>query len=242
MLWLLSTLTAAACSSSAPPDPATCTMGAFWGDCGCGGEPKLACADDERGTCRWFVGGCVPVGYEASPCKVDNLCCRDDWPFEERTGWDTFKQLYGWGLEPWDAEREMNVSVQLDSGLEVEEMRWTCPEGGAPAICRGEPGMAREHFGGAFAFRLWDDTLSFAGSTPIIEVRRGDDPVARVCLLEFTDRVDPSCESLPRDPSPTCATAGTLTLSVMPEDEGALEQVHGTLTATFPEGVFEARF
>lgn len=246
---MVTALGVAGCSSSVEPpqpDAETCTMGAFWGDCGCEGEPKLACTDDERGSCRWFVGGCVPVGYEASPCKAKDICCVDDWPFEERTGWDTFKQLYAWGLEPWDTEREMNVSVQVDPRLVVEEMGWTCPEGGGPAICSSEPRMRRLDDGGSFSFRLGSEGLSFAGANVIIEVLRDPRATARVCMLEYTDRKTPSCQGdllfRGRDPNPVCASDGTLTLSAMPGNAGELEDVHGTLTATFPEGVFEARF
>lgn len=221
-------------------------MGAFWGDCGCDGQPKLACTDDARRSCRWFVGGCAPEGYAVSPCSVEDICCVDDWPFEGHRGVATHQQLWAWGLEPWDAEREMNVGVIVDPSLEPEEREWTCAvdeKVGSP--CEGEEQLGREHYGGTFSLRLSSDTVSFGGWYMLVEVRRGEDPAARVCRLPFTDDVEASCSSIDpeyRDPDPVCASIGLLTLTAMPGDAVSLEDVHGTLTTTFPEGAFEARF
>src|SRR5262245_7773616 len=67
-----------------------CFVGDAFADCGGTGDaPILACRmlSDWR-ECRWFAGGCVATGYEPSPCPPDDVCCRDNFPFDVVLGND----------------------------------------------------------------------------------------------------------------------------------------------------------
>lgn len=68
------------------PSPEDCQFGLFHATCGdTEGGPTLAC-HEMYGTCSWFDGACVPVGYRASDC-FPNACCHDSsagtWPFRD---------------------------------------------------------------------------------------------------------------------------------------------------------------
>lgn len=260
-------LAAMGCTSESDGQQAepTCDMGAFFADCGCDGEPALGCIPDGDRQCRWFVGGCAPSDYVLSDCAADDICCAEDWPFDESAGIqsiDHYAQLYAWGLEPWDAEREMNVSVTVDSELAPAEPSLTCdgldrmgsPCGmdSGPVIADGggedggvseptrQPAVEHEYYGATFALYLEPSSWDNYGWYLVAEVTTGPEPVARVCRLPYTDATGPDCGLLGTDP--VCATSGMLTLDSTPADAAELAETHGTLSVTFPDGSAEASF
>src|SRR5687767_8928731 len=82
-----------------PPAFDQCYAGYFFADCGGDGDPRFACSPDHG--CRWFQDGCVAVGFEASPCPADDICCVDDWPFADGAYPAAWRSLYGLGTAPW---------------------------------------------------------------------------------------------------------------------------------------------
>jgi hypothetical protein len=78
--FLLATL-----STSCAPDGvpmSECKFGLYWADCGGNGEPVLGC-DRSSGDCRWFATGVAAQNHAVSDCPVSDVCCHDNWPFED---------------------------------------------------------------------------------------------------------------------------------------------------------------
>lgn len=231
--------TAASCgSANSSPDPSACEFGAFYADCGCTGSPVFACAAGDD--CRWFVGGCAPEGYVPSTCSSEELCCHSDWPYSRMSDpiapEAIHSQLYAWGIEPWDAEREMNVSVSVDPTVEASGATVEC-DGMSPtsgSVCEETTELETQTRSGAVViyFRSKPE-LAFAGWDLVLEVSRSRPAQARLCTLAFTDSHSAQCPM--SGVEPRCAVSGALELSSDPA-AGIDGQLHGRLTSRFDGG------
>lgn len=223
--WLQSLLPVLALTGCDGPSIETCWQGAFYADCGGLGVPTYACEGED---CRWFVGGNVAANFEASSCAPKDVCCHEGSPFARspqlsNVGGD---QLFYWGKQPWDATREMNLTVLRADDIEVRA--FVCEEDEF-ASSDGCPVQVAEDA----ALALVRDTITvfptktgwaFYGWTPIIEI----DPKlgkARICAGSFTDIYHAGC---PRAGQPmsdfmVCASSGTVRLSqnISPDGSGA---------------------
>ncbi len=81
---LASSLVAILCVSCGPDGVpiSECAFGLYWADCGGNGEPVLGC-DRSTGECRWFATGVAAEDHAVSDCPASDVCCHDDWPFED---------------------------------------------------------------------------------------------------------------------------------------------------------------
>lgn len=214
-----------------------CMLGHAHADCGGEGEPVLGCHG--FGDCRWFRGGCLPLGYVASFCSADNVCCQDDWPyhafevFEEGPGVQGIESLlHGWGSRPWDSLRDTVVEVQLDPELLFEMPQVSCNSAAGP--CDGGRlrilGYYRNSL--AFSFAPPADSNQWGLTVDVL-----DDPDhglrARICRTPQPERFGGGC---PHMPDPTCAIEGQIRLTRMPRYPADLVDLHVRLRARFADG------
>src|SRR5688500_642187 len=77
---------AEACGGERPDALTACTVGLFRADWGGSADAVLAC-HELGGECRWFEGGCVPIGYRPIECPADMPCCETTadgtWPYPD---------------------------------------------------------------------------------------------------------------------------------------------------------------
>jgi len=217
------------CPGDVPPALAACTRGRAFADCGGTGPPRLACrVGMAGGECMWFVTSCVADGFIASECASDAVCCVNDWPYTPTgSGRDSFLHpfLYGYGARPWDGERVLSVTVEVDADLGPGSGMFTCE--GTPPFSGGQnpcatgakvkPSSARTGHWLSFDLAPRNDLY---GWTVWVELDTTRTPlVARVCTSSFTDARQLMCKLLFE---PVCATAGRVTLSTLPADAAGL--------------------
>ena len=221
------------CPGERPPIE-SCFQGVFFAECGGDGEPLLGCTEDD---CRWFADGCVAAGYEASNCPADDICCHDDWPFEDDGFYPSSPlngSLFWYGSAPRDRTTEVVVPVTVDAALKGE----------TSVSCDGPPprdGTPCEWPRMGAGMYLTQDTLAgvlwnegwFGGWQPSIEIiPQPDGPLAaRVCAEPFTDFLPQSC-GLPI----VCASSGTARLNRWPSGPEDLAGVVIEFDVTFPNG------
>jgi hypothetical protein len=216
-----------------------CDTGLAWADCGgTAGEPLFACTSTTH-ECRWFAGGCVAQGYEASSCPAADLCCHEGGPYEPGSiahALDTSSFTLAWGTEPWDEVRERNVDVVLAP-----------PSGPRPSLaCAG----AVVRTGSPCATDLADVGIyprvsdrgfvvyvvpppNLGGESYTVELEGTGTASARVCTLPFDDTGNTTCDGgRPR----ACATAGTLTVARVPTTDVDAAGLHLDLDAAFADG------
>jgi len=214
-----------------------CTLGQAHADCGGVGDPVLACHG--FGDCRWFAGGCVAVGYVASFCTTDDACCQDGWPyhdfdaFDEAPGAQAVEALlHGWGEQPWDTQREMNVVAALDPEVLPGVPSVRCSAGDGP--CDGGRVRMLGYYTHSFSFALEPPLGSsdWGLSVDVIEdPRRG--LISRVCRTSQPERFHAEC---PRTPAPSCAVDGELFLGKLPRYPAEVGQIGMRLRARFEDG------
>lgn len=217
------------------PELERCYAGAYFADCGGGSPPAFAC--DDRGQCRWFVGGCVAQGYDASECGAADLCCRDGWPYDDMD-FDTERDLaiaaavLGLGTSPWDRERAMVIPVTIEPGLEPAAPGFACsdvPDGAGETPC-GES-QATLALPGTLVVTL--GSVGVWGWQLVLEVDlAAESRRARACTFAYAD-TPRACSQVE---APVCATAGTLVLNAVPMTEDELADVHGQLEAQLADG------
>ena len=225
----------------ARPSITECAYGAAWAECGgSAGEPVFACYEGGGG-CLWFANGCVAVGFTASTCPADNLCCVENLPYpSSSTG------IYGsialathlseWGTLPWDRERARSVDVTLAT-LATTTPTVSCA-GIANATmgpCDAEANSGRRDVQGeVFTARVRPNTIAIGFWTLSIEVTRDADATlhAQVCRLQSTDYTSFQCSSS----EPACAVSGTLELDAFPMDYDTAATTRLHLSATFADG------
>jgi hypothetical protein len=198
------------------PAIADCYVGEFFADCGgTGDEPVLGC--DDQGRCLWFTGGCAPDGYDGSSCGSDNVCCHEDWPFDDERGSNVGQLLAAFGTAGWDRTTATNVSVTVDTTLTGSATTISCTpfdsspnytpcNDAAPVISAFQTGTTVITAGSvqgnrAGGWYMWieivDDGAGALGG--------------RVCEAWYT-HVPDYC--YPH--SITCATSGTVTINQLP--------------------------
>jgi hypothetical protein len=198
------------------PELSSCFVGDFFAECGGDGPPRLACAEDE---CRWFAGGCVATGYEASDCDATDVCCHSAWPFANPDHNDLFPRLFGFGLHPWDRTTETRLSASVDPGLAIPMSSVSCS--GPPPFYPefGFDPCTEEQY---YSVRIRSTVTigstplypQIAGWTPWVEIIRDDvgGMTARMCAVEFTDAHFLMCG----DWASLCAASGSVTMSHWP--------------------------
>ena len=227
-----------------PPSLRECSfVGDGFAECGGTSEPRLACMGD----CKWFLGGCVPLEYTASPCSTDAMCCVDDFPFPITDSTARYQRSYliERDARVWDRSALHGLAVVIDpSVVAPATVTVVCSGPCAPtssSLCRLEPGQiiqARDQFG-------YDDTptivigpqSAYAGTTLRLELFPREDGsfVGLATHNAFTDAVaspvpcpfgGPVDTTEPAMRTPT----GTITLDRMPT-----EVVHGHAELVFSE-------
>lgn len=222
-----------------------CFNGRAFSDCGGPGPPIFACSEDLG--CRWFSGGCAARDFVASPCAADNICCIDHSPFSYDPLEDGYSQVLtslsfwflAYGLEPWDRDRAVNLTVSMDPGV----------DGTAPMRCEGDypdpypPSPCMNELG-VHASTWLQDTLTiqieaaepaYAGVGIDVEIIPGltGGFRARACTTEYTDFGGPSC---PREPPIVyCANSGTVTIDHWPTSPADSEGLTGTIDLAFDD-------
>lgn len=227
------------------PSADDCQFGLFHASCGdAQGEPTLAC-HEMYGTCSWFDGACVPVGYRASDC-FPNACCHDSsggtWPF--RDAWQpsepgsTRRAIYD--LEAMD---EAVVTGSSPLGLTVT----TDATIGAPAsreiACSPENPL---RFCGPEILSSWVSrtdlsiVVRLASQSVAIEavyVEILEDDLGSVHARAFlVQEPDTDLDPPPRCQSGLSARILGGTLSWNGRTEGNLEDLHGELELTLADG------
>jgi hypothetical protein len=228
----------AACgaSTTAPVSSlASCFVGDFFADCGGSGAPVLACRDDVS-DCRWFTGGVIASGYDASTCSSTNICCVDRWPFSDGAHESPLNQdVYHHGTQPWDRTRAMTVPVTIDPSLPAGTGMFACtgspPNSFQPSPCR-DVNTAGFYRGGhpGTVWMIVGDTTSGAGWYPHIEI----DPttsMARICTNYMNDAISAGCPF--SESYYYCAQSGTLTLSKLPASDDDFTDLHGRYSVDF---------
>lgn len=236
-----------ACGNShSAPDPATycdaeqpslteCSRGEFHADCPGSGPPVLACGELD---CLWFTTGCVALGYSPSPCPADDICCLDDWPFEQ-PGEPSFlyPRLYALGTAPWDGRAFLSIPVEIDNGLEgPESPTFECPGDNAPVglgsnhPCAGWLGSPV----GYVTERVVIDVPNggVGGWYPWIEVSPTES-LSRVCVMPYSDVSRETCIAALAEP--LCASVGSVTLGWIPASSDELTGLPVRIDVTFSE-------
>ncbi len=227
---------AEACGGEQPPLN-QCFVGDFVADCGGDSTPVLACASPSGADCRWFESGCVALGYQPSDCPNSDICCHADWPFEELKPFELERQLFGLGTQPWTRERELTVSVTVDSTLTVSETTFVCegtdPERGSNTPCTGWMGVPQARFGGTLV--LASPNSGVSGWYPWLELdlEHAGGPMARVCLYTYTDVYTGQC---PQDRDASCAVSGTLAINRIPAKGEDLSGLLASVDVQFASG------
>lgn len=215
------------CPNPAPPLD-SCLLGDAFARCAGDGPSRVYCpAEGVLGQCRWFEGGCPARGF--------TINCPDLVPCPQFECAATSFLAFGWGTQPWDLEREMNIEVMLDPALEVPAPAVECSAcqllAGAPwegwaGECLATPGpcdaaelsvwrrQSRDANGDEFVTIEVDPAEGPPYQTLVLEfgVVGGALSSARVCIVPVTDRGG-NCESS----GPFCATAGQALLRVGPD-------------------------
>lgn len=135
----------AGCTSSDPLSEAcggtrpmlqACVNGLVHSECGGEGETVLAC-NDHAGECRWFVGGCVAVGFRPIDCAIDDVCCvataDGEWPYEGEwtpmEDWavrELVEDIAFVGPEPVSGTSPSTVAVTIDPSVSTTEPMVEC--------------------------------------------------------------------------------------------------------------------
>lgn len=217
-----------------------CVHGAAWAECGdAGGEPTFACG---LYGCFWFAG-CVADGYVASACPSDDVCCETT---ANGRGWvgvgnpsAVATLTVGWGLEPWDRDRDASLVVTTGA-----------PSSGArPAIActqstsfRGVCTATIDYVGrldsvddGVWVVRLHDNSTAIAGTEVVLEIipETGAATHARVCITPTTDFAEASCQTAG---GRVCATSGTVTIASLPSTTADASSLGIDVDATMADG------
>jgi hypothetical protein len=248
MRWACLAILAVGCGAFGGADPcggarpalAECESGLVWSDCGgSGADPRFACHGSD---CRWFANGCVAEGFEASSCPASDLCCHAGSPYEGApTGSErdlgVSSTTLGWGVEPWDAARERNLSVVVGPTSSATRPALTCAEASSlleGSACQVAPSEIHAGF-----LQQEGVTIAYVGRGPgygghtiMVEIThdQAGTPRARVCSVPFQDASRGICEAgeQPRG----CATSGSVTIEALVFD--ATTQLD--LSATFADG------
>jgi hypothetical protein len=220
-----------------------CFVGYFFADCGGEGPPRLACR--ERGGCYWFSGSCLALGFVASECPAEDVCCYSDpdgnypWPYPDLRFDDPFlrDKFYGLGHEAWDRTTDANLSTSIDTNLSISTTSVICtgpppefPESGF------DPCVETHDYAGIVGDTVLLVGISipwFAGWYPQIEIiPDGGAMRASVCARQFTDFLYQSCPDHER----VCASSGSIVLSDWPTSAGNPIGLMARVDATFASG------
>jgi hypothetical protein len=127
-----------ACGSDSAVPIDGCEYGLYWAECGGNGEPVLGC-DRETGSCRWFAGGIVAQNHAVSNCPVSDVCCHDNWPFEDfrpsgpllDSARDSMSMVRG-GVLDRQGVSDVTTVADLEGGSRTLTIR--CLGGGEPSM------------------------------------------------------------------------------------------------------------
>jgi hypothetical protein len=168
------------------PSIAGCVRGLYWADCGGGGETTLACSESD-GSCLWFSGDCVALGYRPIRCPREDVCCETSsagaWPYPD--DWrpaDMTQRLAEdvalFGSTPITRDSPAPIEVLVDPELVAPDS--------ATATCTG-----------GLDLQLCDDPASFPIMTP--EVTQVGDAIVVRLRNRFRHVQDLIVEIVPRD-------------------------------------------
>ena len=226
-----------------------CFVGDFFAECGGTGEDRLACSDTDD--CRWFTGGCIAQGYEASDCPAASICCHEHgsgtyvqrWPFAgERYCPDLaeisepFESLWFYGALPWNRVRGMVLPTTTSA--ELQPASFTCFRDAVDyAITWCDGGqyqwMPRGRLGETLVIDVWPGTSAFSLWIEV-DLAAPAGPVARACISAFQDAVQCGC---PQGTAyPICAESGSLVLSGRPTTADELSGLRFEIDATLSNG------
>lgn len=254
-LGLLAELAGCTSAHEAPAAPVGgaldgCYVGAYFADCGGEGTPRFGCqVGPAPSACRWFTGGVVAEGYVPWSCADGQICCDDGAgpAFPDSFGLWVASFFNSVGAEPWNRERGLVLSVDVDPTL-AGDLSVSCERDGQVVDdvypCR-EPGTGETQFQQRYmVYAEMHDTLSvgvlqgdgFVSRRLQLEVMP-DRRLARACLLSDSDGVPLSCDPAAY-PSGPCAEEGTIRVSTLPaRNRAALDGVVVAGEVTFADGL-----
>ena len=220
-----------------------CLHGLFFGVCGDGDVPLLAC-NRSNGRCRWFRGGC-PVGWRASDCPIDQVCCHETpdglWPFDPSTSFSPGPRLMitldiaamGWTVIDESAPAEIAVTVDPSIGPPTSDWADCTPD--APLqICRDRLIIERGARSTDLSLVLRFASQARHAEAVLLEiVPAGGSLQARMFVRDEDDAAPPSLPSRCR-PFHMESTSGTLRLNTV--DLSMPELVHGALEVDLDGG------
>lgn len=204
-----------------------CLIGLTFAECAGPKAPAAYCS--VKGGCVWVSNGC-PLPDRRVPLTTDCSCEGPDCSSELAATMMSF--FIGWGAEPWDREREMNLAVTFphadvggDPAISCAGCGTDCEDPGhpcsspAPQVAQWRLGTTVVSFGGP----------GWGGWGLFLEIDWQASPArARLCQVAYTDA--PTCTV----GAPDCALSGTVKLATEP-GEGL--DVHGEISATFADGL-----
>jgi hypothetical protein len=150
-----------------------------------------------------------------------------------------YERFHGLGLEPWDLERDMALSVEVDPALAASATDFACVGPPLDASqnnpCNGWDGQPFLNLAGTL--RVTSPNGGVGGWYPWIELTLGADPAAqraRACAHFYTDAIPDQC---PMDAVAACAVSGTVTLSAWPIELDTLADLKVAIDVTFANGL-----
>lgn len=256
-IFLLSLVTAACgnhhretyCPGEAP-SVEECEEGTFFVDCGGTGPPILACGNGDDPRCAWFPGGCVPQGMRPSTCDAEDICCHDGFPadgtelegfpfsegeLDQRANDWLLRNLWHYGIEPWNRTRDMVLSVAVASELPPEPTALTCTGFDYPEFV---PCIAGTLYVSRLG-KLLTVEFSDGGWGPVAEIHVDISELhARAYLFPVRDAF--SEKECPPPSYETVATRGEIVLNRLPtatEGPYNLTDIWGQVSIDFAEGM-----
>lgn len=233
-LWTAAALLLLGCANdaAAPPrcDGVTnhdCFVGEVFAECPGPVQPAAFCSP--HGDCLWVSNGC-PLPDRPIPLTEDCSC---DGPLCISGVTAAMASFFiGWGDQPWDRQREMNLTVSSPyEGI-----------GGAAAVvcencidgCERPNNPCGQTMIYAYQRQMGTHLVRFSagpglgGWTLHLEIDgMSSPPRARLCKIPYTDV--PTCSP----GTPACAASGEVRLESAPLSE---TEVHGDFSAAFADG------
>lgn len=208
------------CAGDRPAAATECFKGYFFAECGGTGSARLACSDSDG--CYWFASDCAPVGFVASDCPVDDICCHAGWPFADTQAFvdgtvrDLSWKIAALGRSTWDRSRSVVLPVGVDPTL----------TGSSTVNCTGGPSdpgytpcgatdlLVSVTAGDTLVIKSGESPHPRSGWEAWIEIvpDAAGMPRARMCKYFFTDVVGTSCQGF----GASCASSGTITVNQWP--------------------------
>jgi hypothetical protein len=208
-----------------------CLVGAAFAHCPGSQSPSAFCG--VPGSCIWVSNGC-PLSDWTYPLAADCETSPSA-PLELSPTMASF--MFAHGTKPWSKDRDMNVTVAVDSSLQSQtSTNVSCSPCSGPCDTPATPCgagtdlMAIFNTPGTLLLR-YHSTNAFAGWDLQIEIDPTSTPMAaRACRLQFTDAI--SCT--PQEP--ICADSGTVKFSEAPSSAN-WPKLHATFRLVFPDGM-----